>query len=141
MLTLQHAELREFTGRARRSDQEAWLDTHWRELLIGPDMQVKSRRPMHSIPMSDTGIYFLWHKDEWLLYVGMTNTPHQRFTAHLKRGLLFEDYGFLPVRYEHCPAVEKAYIYALTPPANRKYEQPRWEGHGEMVKAIKELWC
>ncbi len=25
VLTLQHAELREFTGRARRSDQEAWL--------------------------------------------------------------------------------------------------------------------
>ncbi len=121
-------------------DPHFWLDRRWRELLIGPDMAV-SEYGGHWDDVPDmTGIYFLWAADGSLLYVGMTNTPEQRFKAHWKRGLRWVEYGFLEMRYELCKPVESAYIYALRPPVNRMYEQPRWSGHDAMVAAILEMW-
>lgn len=89
-------------------------------------------------------MYFLFDGErESLLYVGLSRYIHQRIFAHVKRGVRVGFYGAIYVPDEYMAAVEYAYIDALEPPVNLKYQQPypAFHDHKAFAAEIRALWA
>lgn len=119
-----------------------WLDSNWRRYIIGPRVFLDSfwKFDSRDLPVF-SGIYFLWSEDWRLLYIGKASCIYNRMVAHGKAGRI-------PAVYVTCfelespvsPQIETAYIHALTPPYNVRYEPKHWKHHERAEKLIRRLW-
>lgn len=117
-----------------------WLDLVWRRYVVGPDHGQPYYSDSAALP-GESGVYFLWSEDWALLYVGMSNEIRCRIANHVAdRRIPFRYVIHIAVDTDLAPYVEKAYIDALQPPYNRKYDISHWDGHARMVRLIERIW-
>lgn len=105
--------------------------------MIGPDMPVQRQTE----GPNDSGVYFMFAPDDELIYIGLSLGIQYRMVQHFWAGRKCACYGavYMPPG-PLLLAVETAYIHALKPPLNLKYDMPRLEIHDQMVARILELW-
>lgn len=120
------------------SEFAPWLSSVWESYLIGPD-------DLTLIPAIDDvnvicGIYFLWDAEGALLYIGQSIDVPNRLISHSRYGQSHAFVSAIEVKAAALDEIESAYIFALTPPNNRKYSQTGWCLHDSMVERIKNAW-
>ena len=112
----------------------AWLSKHWRDFVVTPDA-------LHDSPGDHgCGLYFLWDADDSLLYVGQSRELRTRVRNHLRFGTKHALATFLPLPPPLLDCIEYAYIYALTPPQNKKFADVGWAPMSDMSAVIDAAW-
>ena len=129
--------------RRRRPIEE--LEDLWPRYVIAPDQMLcyTGRWAEHGI--NGGGVYFLWGKDNELLYVGTTCDLAARLLAHHRAGKIpYLAYSFLEVEahplFNLAEWIEGAYIGALEPPYNYRPGRCAFLGKKLMLERINAAW-
>jgi hypothetical protein len=107
--------------------------------LVGPEMDRFERAVARTDMRVAEGIYFLFDGDE-LVYVGQSVYITERIRQHIRKRTPFTHFGSIDVPWSLSLSVEIAYIHALRPRLNRRYEDPVYSHHDMMVDGILKRW-
>jgi hypothetical protein len=115
-----------------------YLAREWASYIVGHDLDVAAFGEEHPV---DSGVYFMFADDGQLIYVGQSLGIAYRLTQHYWGGRKCALFGAVAVPGDLMHAVETAYIDALRPPLNRKFDRPAYPDlHAQMVEAIQAAW-
>lgn len=123
-----------------------WIAQNWRLYLHRPE-DLEKRRLSDADDFNHAGIYFLWDVNGSLLYTGLSVNIAARMFQHSKKDEI-PAWAFSSFRVDgwqrrkfYFVGIESAYIHALRPAFNVKYDARGFAALEPLKVAIQEAWA